>query len=98
MPGGHFHNSRPLVLGALVRSLSRSERIRCTGNMLLCFWAFVYFTMCASMLLSEQFASVMIVSFLNQKGGVGKSTLSVNVAAYLAKKPRKVLLIDADTQ
>jgi len=40
----------------------------------------------------------MIVSFLNQKGGVGKSTLSVNVAAYLAKKPRKVLLIDADTQ
>ena len=40
----------------------------------------------------------MIVSFLNEKGGVGKSTLSVNVAAYLAKKPRKVLLIDADTQ
>src|SRR5271165_4717342 len=40
----------------------------------------------------------MIVSFLNQKGGVGKSTLSVNVAAYLAKKRRKVLLIDADTQ
>ena len=40
----------------------------------------------------------MIVSFLNEKGGVGKSTLSVNVAAYLAKKRRKVLLIDADTQ
>ena len=41
----------------------------------------------------------MIVSFLNQKGGVGKSTLSVNVAAFLAtKKNRKVLLIDADTQ
>jgi chromosome partitioning protein len=40
----------------------------------------------------------MIVSFLNQKGGVGKSTLSVNVAAYLAKRSRKVLLIDADTQ
>jgi chromosome partitioning protein len=48
--------------------------------------------------LPEQFGSVMILSFLNQKGGVGKSTLSVNVAAYLAKKPRKVLLIDADTQ
>jgi chromosome partitioning protein len=40
----------------------------------------------------------MIVSFLNQKGGVGKSTLSINVAAWLARKPRKVLLIDADSQ
>ena len=36
------------------RGFSQSERVRCTGtNMLLCFWAFVYFTMCASMLLSE---------------------------------------------
>jgi chromosome partitioning protein len=40
----------------------------------------------------------MIVSFLNQKGGVGKSTLSINVAAWLARKSHKVLLIDADAQ
>ena len=40
----------------------------------------------------------MIISFLNQKGGVRKSTLSVNVAACLAKRGHRVLLIDADKQ
>jgi chromosome partitioning protein len=39
----------------------------------------------------------MIVSFINQKGGVGKTTLSINVAAALARSSR-VLLIDADEQ
>jgi chromosome partitioning protein len=39
----------------------------------------------------------MIVSFLNQKGGVGKTTLALNVAGVLARKC-KVLVIDADPQ
>lgn len=40
----------------------------------------------------------MIVSFLNQKGGVGKTTLAVHVADALARRDRRVMLVDADPQ
>ncbi len=40
----------------------------------------------------------MIIGLLNQKGGVGKTTLAVHIADALARRGQRVLLVDADPQ
>ena len=41
---------------------------------------------------------VKTIAFVNQKGGTGKTTACINIAAALALKKYKILLIDLDGQ
>ena len=40
----------------------------------------------------------MIVALLNQKGGVGRTTLTLHLAGAWAREGKRVMMIDADAQ
>jgi chromosome partitioning protein len=42
--------------------------------------------------------SAKVISFINMKGGVGKTTLTINIGNELAKKDNRVLIVDMDPQ
>lgn len=48
--------------------------------------------------MANSIGNTKVISFINLKGGVGKTTISANVAAMLANQEKRVLYIDLDPQ
>lgn len=55
-------------------------------------------TVLSDALTKENFMAARIISVVNQKGGSGKTTVSMQLAGALARRKKKILVVDADPQ
>ena len=95
---------QPDVLLCFLLAFLLAAWLRCWLVCWLASWPVVWSARCAGRNFACQISCLwitfplMIIALVNSKGGVGKSTIAGNLAGWLQKQGRSVILADCDTQ